>query len=61
MKAIISYAENQGVEIVPLLNMPGHMDGLLSSSLFSKYKLSGSDGSLDLNNANAVTFGKALL
>lgn len=61
MKAIISYAENRGVEIVPLLNMPGHMDGLLSSSLFSQYKLSGSDGSLDLNNDNAVTFGKALL
>lgn len=61
MKAIISYAENNGVEIVPLLNMPGHMDGLLSSSLFSQYKLSGSDGSLNLNNANAVTFGKALL
>lgn len=61
MKAIISHAENKGVEIVPLLNMPGHMDGLLSSSLFSQYKLSGSDGSLDLNNANAVTFGKALL
>lgn len=61
MKAIISYAENKGVEIVPLLNMPGHMDGLLSSSLFSQYKLSGSDGSLNLNNANAVTFGKALL
>lgn len=61
MKAIISYAENNGVEIVPLLNMPGHMDGLLSSSLFSQYKLSGSDGSLDLNNDNAVTFGKALL
>lgn len=61
MKAIISYAENKGVEIVPLLNMPGHMDGLLSSSLFSQYKLSGSEGSLNLNNANAVTFGKALL
>lgn len=61
MKAIISYAENKGVEIVPLLNMPGHMDGLLSSSLFSQYKLSGSAGSLNLNNADAVTFGKALL
>lgn len=61
MKAIINYAEKNGVEIVPLLNMPGHMDGLLSSSLFSQYKLSGSEGSLNLNNANAVTFGKALL
>mgnify|MGYP000717093723 CR=1 FL=1 len=61
MKAIINYAEKNGVEIVPLLNMPGHMDGLLSSSLFSQYKLSGSAGSLNLNNADAVTFGKALL
>lgn len=61
MKAIISYAEKNGVEIVPLLNMPGHMNGLLSSSLFSRYKLSGSKSSLDLNNADAVTFSKALL
>ena len=61
MKEIIAYAKTVDVEIVPLLNMPGHMDGILSSSLFSKYKLSGSDGSLDLNNSDAVTFGKALL
>ena len=37
------------------------MDGLLSSDLFSQYKLSGSEGSLDLNNSYAVDFGKALL
>lgn len=61
MKEIISYAQNLRIEIVPLLNMPGHMDGILSSTLFSQYKLSGSEGSLDLNNANAVAFGKALL
>lgn len=61
MKAIITYAQSKGVEIVPLLNMPGHMDGVLSSDLFSKYKLLGSEGSLDLNNSYAVDFGKALL
>ena len=61
MKAIITYAQSKGVEIVPLLNMPGHMDGVLSSDLFSQYKLSGSEGSLDLNNSYAVDFGKALL
>lgn len=61
MKKIIAYAQSKGVEIVPLLNMPGHMDGVLSSDLFSKYKLSGSEGSLDLNNSYAVDFGKALL
>ena len=61
MKQIIAYAQKNGIEIVPLLNMPGHMDALLSSSLFSQYKLSGSDESLDLNNSYAVDFGKALL
>lgn len=61
MKAIITYAQSKGVEIVTLLNMPGHMDGVLSSDLFSKYKLSGSKGSLDLNNSYAADFGKALL
>ena len=61
MKAIITYAQSKGVEIVPLLNMPGHMDGVLSSDLFSQYKLLGSEGSLDLNNSYAVDFGKALL
>lgn len=61
MKTIIAYAQGKGVEIVPLLNMPGHMDGVLSSDLFSQYKLSGSEGSLDLNNSYAVDFGTALL
>ncbi len=61
MKEIISYAQSKKIEIVPLLNMPGHMDALLSSSLFSQYKLTGSEGSLNLNNSDAVGFGKALL
>ena len=67
MKEIISYAQRKQIEIVPLLNMPGHMDALLSSSLFSQYKLKGSEGSrdsegsLNLNNSDAVGFGKALL
>ena len=61
MDTIISYANARDIQIVPLLNMPGHMDGILKSSKFSQYKLSGSVGSLDLNNADAVEFGKALL
>lgn len=61
MKEIISYAQSKKIEIVPLLNMPGHMDAILSSSLFSQYKLSESEGSLNLNNSDAVGFGKALL
>lgn len=61
MTEIISYAKGKNIEIVPLLNMPGHMDGILSSDKYSEYKLSGSDGSLDLNKENAVAFGKELL
>lgn len=61
MTEIISYAKGKNIEIVPLLNMPGHMDGILSSDQYSRYKLSGSEGSLDLNNENAVAFGKELL
>lgn len=61
MTEIISYAKGKNIEIVPLLNMPGHMDGILSSDQYSGYKLSGSEGSLDLNNENAVAFGKELL
>lgn len=61
MTEIILYAKGKNIEIVPLLNMPGHMDGILSSDKYSEYKLSGSEGSLDLNNENAVAFGKELL
>lgn len=61
MTEIISYAKGKNIEIVPLLNMPGHMDGILSSDKYSGYKLNGSEGSLDLNNENAVAFGKELL
>lgn len=61
MKAIITYANKVDVEIVPLLNMPGHMDGILSSKLFSQYQLSGSAESLDLNNPYAIGFSLALL
>ena len=64
MNAIISYANARGIEIVPLLNLPGHMDAILSSDKFSSYKLASEPKypySLDLNNENAVAFGKALL
>ena len=68
MTEIIRYANGKKIEIVPLLNMPGHMDGILSTSTYSKYRLKGTvdgkekyDGSLDLNNTDAVAFGKKLL
>lgn len=64
MDSIISYANEKGIEIVPLLNLPGHMEGILSSSKFSNFKLADETAypySLDLNNQNAIAFGEALL
>lgn len=63
MTAIIEYANGKGIEIVPLLNMPGHMNALLNVN--SAYKLTESSGTsaetLDLNNKDAYDFGLAVL
>jgi len=67
MDEIIAHAQSVGIEIIPHLNMPGHMDALLdamvelgiSGAHFTGYTTS--DRSLDLNNAEAVAFLQALL
>lgn len=64
MDAIISYANSKGIEIVPLVNMPGHMNAVLYVN--PAYKLTeNSKGTsaetLDLNNQEAYAFGLALL
>ena len=63
MTAIINYAKGKDIEIVPLLNMPGHMNALLNVN--SAYKLTESSGTsaetLDLNNTEAYNFGLAVL
>jgi len=67
MDEIIAHAESVGIEIIPHLNMPGHMDALLdamvelgiSGAHFTGYTTS--DRSLDLNNTEAVDFLQALL
>ncbi|MBQ7229772.1 MAG: S-layer homology domain-containing protein [Oscillospiraceae bacterium] len=67
MDEIIAHAQSVGIEIIPHLNMPGHMDALLdamvelgiSGAHFTGY--STSDRSLNLENAEAVAFLQALL
>ena len=67
MDEIIAHAQSVGIEIIPHLNMPGHMDALLdamvelgiSGAHFTGYTTS--DRSLDLENAEAVAFLQALL
>lgn len=68
MKQIIAYANARGIEVVPLLNMPGHMNAVLNA--FSDYRISGknknyettqSSSTLNLASDEAKAFGLALL
>lgn len=56
MDTIIEYAKSKGIAIVPMLNMPGHMDWLQKS--FSNYV---SGASLKIENTEACNFAYALL
>lgn len=57
MSEIIAYAATNSIEIVPHLNMPGHMNAILAT--FSELKLSGN--SMNLESTTAVNFATALL
>lgn len=67
MTEIVNYAKSKGIEIIPHMNMPGHMDAILdaieyigiSDAHFTGY--STSVRSLNLNNEEAVDFTMALL
>ena len=64
MNAIMRHANDKGVQIIPLINTPGHMDSILSaaSSLTgTDCSYSGSARTIDVNNATAVKFTQALL
>lgn len=67
MTEIVAYAKSKGIEIVPHMNMPGHMDAILdaieyvgiSDAHFIGYDES--ERSLNLNNTQAVNFTHKLL
>ena len=58
MTGIISYAAGKGIDIVPCINVPGHMGAILE--VFTQFKYSGSNSSIDLENAEAVAFALAI-
>ncbi len=58
MTDIISYAKSKGIDIVPCVNVPGHMGAILEE--FTQFKYSGSNSSIDLENAEAVAFALAI-
>ena len=55
MDTIIAYAQEKGIEIVPMLNMPGHATAIVHNTSYSD------NGNLNVNNETARNYGYALL
>ena len=54
MTEIIKYANGKGIDIVPCINVPGHMGAILEE--FTSFRYSGSKSSIDLENDKAKQF-----
>ncbi len=68
MDEIIAYAKENDMEIIPLLNTPGHMDAILDAAealtgenLAYQYAGDYSDRTIDVTNETAVAFTQALV
>lgn len=64
MDAIIDYAADKKVDIIPMLNSPGHMNALLyaiEALTGEECSYMGSASTIDLQNQRAVAFTQALL
>ena len=68
MDEILAYAQKLNISIIPVINGPGHMDGILSAMEYVgvenpqySYKGKKSTRTIDLNNEEAIAFNKALL
>ena len=64
MNAIIAYAKSKGMGVIPCVNTPGHMDAILSAAnalTGTNCSYNGSVRTIDVTNATAVAFTKALL
>lgn len=64
MDEIISYANDKGISIIPLINSPGHMDAILSAAnslTGTTCSYDGSKRTIDVTNDTAVAFTQALI
>ncbi len=59
MEEILAYASSKGIEIVPSVNVPGHMGAVLE--VFPELRYSGSLSSIDLTSDEAKEFAKAFV
>ena len=65
MDAIIKYANDKGIQVIPMFNSPYHMDALLNAMenldiTDARKELNNVNRYLNLESANAVAFVKAL-
>ncbi len=68
MDEILAYAKKLNIGVIPVINSPGHMDGILGAMVAlgiekPQYSYGGktSTRTIDLNNKEAVAFNKELL
>lgn len=64
MDGFFSAAKSAGIEIIPLLNSPGHMDSVLyaaTSLTGTDCSYNGSSRTIDVTNSTAVAFSQAFL
>ncbi|MBS5702254.1 MAG: family 20 glycosylhydrolase [Butyricicoccus pullicaecorum] len=64
MDTIISYAKGKGIEIIPLINTPGHMDAILDCMEavgIQNAAYNSSARTVDVTNREAVAFTQALV
>ena len=64
MDSIIAAAKTNGIEIIPLINTPGHMDAILDAAesvTGTTCSYNGSGTTIDITNTTATGFTKAFL
>lgn len=64
MDEILAYAKQRNIGIIPVINSPGHMDAMLNAMVIlgiEKPQFKESVRTIDLENAQAIAFNKALL
>lgn len=64
MDEVVAYAKRKNLEVIPLVNTPGHMDAILSAATALTGKdcaYKGSARTIDVINATAVAFTEALV
>ena len=64
MDEILAYAAKRNIGIIPVINSPGHMDAMLDAMIIlgiENPKYMNSVRTVDLNNAQAIGFNKALI